>query len=151
MIEIIQGGAPDVAAIMPIMRGAFDPAHGEAWTSAQCISALSLPQNRLLLAIDGTQLAGFALSRWVLDEEELLMIAIAPQKQRLGSGRILLDAVVRNAKSENRTKIFLEVRDGNDAMRFYGAIGFAEIGRRKQYYQGNNGLCFDAITMVKIL
>jgi [ribosomal protein S18]-alanine N-acetyltransferase len=151
VIEIIQGGAHDVAAIMPIMDGAFDPAHGEAWTSAQCISALSLPQNRLLLAMDGSELAGFALSRWVMDEEELLMIAIAPPKQGFGSGRILLNAVVRNAASENRAKLFLEVRDGNAAIQFYNAAGFAEIGRRKQYYQGATGICFDAISMMKIL
>lgn len=147
MIEIVEGDARDIASIMPIMADAFDPAFGEAWTSAQCLSALAMPGSRMLLARSDGEVHGFALSRWVLDSEELLMIGVSKPMQRMAIGSALLDKVVRLARTEGRTQIFLEVRDGNAAHDFYVKNGFVPIGRRKQYYKGLNGERLDAITM----
>jgi [ribosomal protein S18]-alanine N-acetyltransferase len=148
MITIIEGDATDIASIMPVMNDAFDPVFGEAWSAAQCLSALAMPDCRLLIAKMENSVAGFAMSRWVLDIEELLMIGITKSRQRKNIGSILLSTIIRNAKNENRLKLFLEVRDGNIAHDFYLASGFTAIGRRKQYYRGSNGVRPDAITMV---
>jgi [ribosomal protein S18]-alanine N-acetyltransferase len=148
MITIIEGDATDIASIMPVMNDAFDPVFGEAWSAAQCLSALAMPDCRLLIAKTENSVAGFAMSRWVLDIEELLMIGITKSRQRKNIGSILLSTIIRNAKNENRLKLFLEVRDGNIAHDFYLASGFTAIGRRKQYYHGSNGVRPDAITMV---
>lgn len=147
MIEIVAGSAADVAAIMPIMADAFDPAYGEAWTAAQCLATLVLPDCQLLLARDGNQVCGFAITRWVLDSEELLMIGVLPQYQRQKVGASLLHDIAGRAKSANRTTLFLEVRDGNPAYDFYCRSGFIPIGRRKNYYKSTIGLSPDAITM----
>lgn len=147
MIEIVEGDASHIAAIMPVMEDAFDPAFGEAWTSAQCLSALAIPGCRLLLAKMEKEVAGFALSRWVLDTEELLMIAVARCRQRENVGTLLLRRIVEFARQEQRTRLFLEVRDGNAAHDFYADFGFRPIGRRKQYYKGHEGHRPDAITM----
>jgi [ribosomal protein S18]-alanine N-acetyltransferase len=150
-VEVIEGDARDVAAIMPIMQSAFDPDFSEAWTATQCLSALAIPGSRLLLAKLGNEIAGFALSRWVLESEELLMIGVAPDYRRRGIGSALLNEMIRLARQENREQLFLEVRDGNAAHIFYSAIGFQPIGRRKQYYKGKNGQFSDAITMALAL
>lgn len=147
MIEIAEGYASDIAAIIPIMENAFDPLYGEAWTAAQCLSALALPGCRLLLARTGGETAGFALSRWVLDSEELLMIGVAGQWQRQNIGSALLSEIVAKARDEQRNNLFLEVRDGNRAHDFYARFGFRPIGRRKQYYRGPDAIRPDAITM----
>lgn len=147
MIEIVVGDARDVATIMPIMADAFDPAYGEAWTAAQCLTTLVLPGCQLLLARDGDEVCGFAITRWVLDNEELLMIGVAPQYQRQKVGASLLKDVARRAKGANRTILFLEVRDGNPAYDFYCQSGFTPIGRRKNYYKSTIGTSPDAITM----
>ncbi len=147
MIEIFKGDAAHIVSIMPIMTDAFDPAFGEAWTAAQCLSALAMPGARLLVAKSDRKVCGFTLSRWVLDSEELLMIGVARYMQRQAIGSMLLDEVVRLAKEEDRTQLFLEVRDGNAALNFYADFGFQPIGRRKQYYKGTNGDRLDAITM----
>lgn len=147
MIEIVEGDASDIAAIIPIMQDAFDPRFGEAWTAAQCLSALATPGSRLLLAEAGEETAGFALSRWVLDSEELLMIGVGKQWQRQNIGNLLLSEIVAKAREEQRSQLFLEVRDGNSAHNFYSRFGFRPIGRRKQYYKGNDGIRPDAITM----
>ena len=147
MIEILDGDARDVAGIMLVMNDAFDPQFGEAWTAAQCIALLSLPQNQLLLARRNNAIVGFAMTRWVLDEEELLMIAVARNEQRQNIGELLLRAVRNEAADGGRKKLFLEVRCSNPAHHFYLRHGFEEVGRRKGYYRGNMGQNFDAITM----
>jgi [ribosomal protein S18]-alanine N-acetyltransferase len=147
MIQIIEGDAHDIASIMPVMEDAFDPAFGEAWSSAQCLSALAMPDCRLLIAKSGVEVAGFAMSRWVLDTEELLMIGVARIWQRQNIGSLLLVEIVTRAREDVRSKMFLEVRDGNAAHDFYAAFGFKPIGRRKQYYKGSGIYRPDAITM----
>ncbi len=151
MIDIIQGDAHDVASIMAVMEDAFDSEFGEAWNSAQCLSLLAMPGSKLLIARDGREVAGFAMTRWVLDEEELLMIGIAKSYQRKQVGGQLLGAVIEQAKTAGRNKLFLEVREGNTAEYFYQSSGFGKAGRRKDYYHGVQGKMYDAITMVRIL
>lgn len=151
MINIVEGSAHDIASIMPVMVDAFDPAFGEAWSSAQCLSALAMPDCRLLIAKQNTEIAGFAMSRWVLDTEELLMIGVARRWQRQNVGSDLLKEIVRRSREEVRTQLFLEVRDGNEAHAFYAAFGFKPIGRRKQYYKGSGTYRPDAITMSMVL
>lgn len=147
MIDIRQGSANDVAAIMPVMDDAFDPDFGEAWTSAQCLSSLALPCSQLLLARNLAGVHGFTLSRWVADEEELLLIGVAPNARRQNIGRQLIETLVENARGGNRASVFLEVREGNPAHDFYRKIGFQPYGRRKGYYRSKDGLLFDSITM----
>ena len=151
MIEIVEGDATDIAAIMPIMNDAFDPAFGEAWSSAQCLSALAMPDCRLLIAKEQSGVCGFAMSRWVLDTEELLMIGVARKYQRQNIGSLLLQHIIRLAREVERSQLFLEVRDGNLAHRFYEKLGFEPIGRRKNYYKGTDGARPDAITMSFLL
>lgn len=147
MIVVTEGNATDIASIMPVMDDAFDAAYGEAWSAAQCLSALAMPDCRLLIARTGDIVIGFAISRWVLDIEELLMIAVSKIWQRQDIGSLLLQNVITKARCDKRLKLYLEVRDGNIAYDFYYDAGFVAIGRRKQYYRGSEGVRPDAITM----
>jgi [ribosomal protein S18]-alanine N-acetyltransferase len=147
LIDISTGSGLDVAAIMPVMDDAFDPQFGEAWTSAQCLSTLALPGSQLLIARQQGRIVGFALSRWVVDEEELLLIGVLQSARRSGVGRALLAMLVSKAHEQNRVTIFLEVRDDNTAQSFYREIGFVPTGRRNGYYKGNDGSRRDSITM----
>ena len=147
MIEIAEGDARDIAAIMPVMDDAFDPLFGESWNASQCLAALSMPNCRLIFARSNSAIIGFAISRWVLDEEELLMIAVSRHHQRQGVASILLSHVADNAGSSNRRSLFLEVRSGNAAKAFYEKRGFTETGLRKDYYKGSDGTRHDSITM----
>jgi [ribosomal protein S18]-alanine N-acetyltransferase len=86
MISIYEGDGRDVALIMPIMESAFDPRYGEAWSSSQCMGLLAMPGSQMLIAAEEDRAIGFVLSRWVVDEEELLMIGVSPQQHRVGVG-----------------------------------------------------------------
>ncbi len=147
MIRIIEGDARNISAVMSVMNDAFDPRFGEAWTAAQLLSTLVLPDCRLLLAIDQDSVCGFAFGRWVFDHEELLMIGVMQHFQGQRIGKMLLSEIVNRARAAGRTKLFLEVRDGNNAYHFYLNYGFLPIGRRKNYYKNADRINPDAITM----
>jgi [ribosomal protein S18]-alanine N-acetyltransferase len=147
LIEVTQGSGLDVAAIMPVMDDAFDPRFGEAWTAAQCLSTLAMPGGQLLIArIDGV-VVGFALSRGVIDEEELLLIGVLTSARRQGVGQRLLSKLNQICAQSGRETLFLEVRQGNKAQSFYSCLGFNPIGRRSGYYKSTDGSKHDSITM----
>lgn len=147
MIRIVDGHAADISAVMTVMHDAFDTRFGEAWTAAQCLATLVLPDCQLLLAKSNNDVCGFAMSRWVLDQEELLMIGVKRQFQGKSVGKGLLSEIVTRASASGRVKLFLEVREGNNAHDFYLKSGFEPVGRRKNYYKSDNGISPDAITM----
>jgi ribosomal-protein-alanine N-acetyltransferase len=143
-----QGQAEDVPAIMPVMTSAFDPRFGEAWNMGQCIGIMSLPGSRLFLARDEKGfVVGFALSRCVLDEAELMLLAVLPDSRRTGVGMSLIQKVIDDVTETEISRLFLEVREGNPAIEFYNRVGFLQIGRRNRYYRSANGEAYDALTL----
>jgi ribosomal-protein-alanine N-acetyltransferase len=94
---------------------------------------------------------GFSLVRSVADEAELLLLAVVPDRHRRGIGSRLLDDFLNRARACGVGRVHLEVRDGNPAVRMYRTAGFAQVGRRKNYYQGTDGRRFDALTLAREL
>jgi ribosomal-protein-alanine N-acetyltransferase len=143
----------DLDRIMAVMEAAFDPAFGEAWTRRQVLDSLLMPNIRYLLAAaDGAApreqqpAAGFALSRGVADEEELLLIAVHPDQRGKGIGSALLARFIAEAEGRGATRLFLEMREGNTAEALYLRHGFECVGRRHHYYRRDSGSPLDAIT-----
>ena len=142
---------------MTLMAAAFDPAYGEAWNRRQITEALAMPNTHALVVdADGAPIpaeaaqtvspAGFVLTRHVLDEEELLLIAVLPGVRRRGVGAALIQHMVTQASARGITRIFLEMRRGNPAIHLYSKFGFEPIGERRNYYRMANGERVDAIT-----
>lgn len=148
-VVVTEGNLADLDAVMQVMEDSFDPSFGEAWTAAQFAGMMPLPGVWLSLAREGDKVIGFALSRTVLDEAELLLLAVNRKSQHQGVGQLLLDHFVEIAASRGACKLHLEVRDGNPAVKLYRAFGFAEAGRRWKYYIGRDGQVYDAITLEK--
>jgi ribosomal-protein-alanine N-acetyltransferase len=78
------------------------------------------------------RLEGFAVARLLPpDEFEILNVATDPGVRRQGVGRALLQALLKLPGKV----LFLEVRESNSsALSLYKAAGFAEAGRRRNYY-----------------
>ncbi len=146
MTMLRQGGAHDLGTVSTIMQEAFEPRFGEAWTQSQCLGMFSLPGVWLTLAEYGGRTAGFALARVALDDAELLLLATAPRQRGRGVGTALLRSVIAEAQQRGATTLHLEVRAGNEAVQLYRREGFRQIGERRDYYRGRNGLLFDALT-----
>ena len=147
-VKLVDGGADDLDSVMQVMSGAFSDRYGEAWTRSQCAGILPMTGVRLTLAKERSEIVGFSLHRTIVDDSELLLLAVAPQAQGRGIGRRLLQQFVDDAKKNGASRIHLEVREGNDAIRVYEAAGFVQSNRRRNYYNGRDGGQFDALTFL---
>lgn len=107
------------------------------WRDSQFIDSHA-KHSCLSLTLDG-EVVGYGIYHIVVDEAEILNIAIAPNYQGKGYGRELLDHLVE-AVSDKAKRFFLEVRATNDtAIQLYDSAGFVEICLRTDYYQTANG------------
>ena len=148
-VMLREGDEGDIGALMDVMERAFDPLFGEAWNAGQCLGILSLPDVWLTFAEAGDRTVGFALSRLLVDEAELLLLAVEPDVRCLGVGRALIERAVEIAVGKGAHRLLLEVRDGNQALDLYQGSGFSEIGRRHDYYRGSDGTTRDALTLAR--
>lgn len=146
-----RGTAYDLADVMAVMKHAFLPAFGEAWTAAQCSGILGMPGTELLIARVDDSPAGFALTRSILDEAELLLLAVHPDFARHGIGRGLLLSAMDAARDLGVSTMNLEVRADNPAVALYDSVGFLQVGIRRGYYRGNDGRVRDALTYRRLL
>lgn len=150
-ITLVNGTAGDLPAVMDVMTSAFSDRYGEAWTRSQCAGILPMNGVSLVLARDDRdEVLGFALYRTVVDDSELLLLAVAPPMQGKGVGRKLLHHFIDDAKKNGAHRIHLEVREGNPAIRIYEAAGFAQSNRRKNYYRGRDGSQYDALSFTLV-
>ncbi|MDR6788196.1 ribosomal-protein-alanine N-acetyltransferase [Sphingomonas sp. BE138] len=151
LVELAPGGAADAEAVDRIMIAAFDPRYGEAWTRSQCIGILSMPGVWLTLARVEGAIVGFALVRAIMDEAELLLIAVEPAARGRGVGGALLRGVIAECEGRGVARLHLEVRANNPAVGLYVANGFRQAGVRRHYYRGRDGQAFDAHTYARTL
>lgn len=138
--------ADDIDRIMAVMTAAFDPAYGEAWTRRQVEDALLIGRCYYTIADVMGAPAGFTLSRHGFEEEELLLIAVAPEYRGRGIGEQLLQDCKAAARTRGAKQLLLEMRSQNPAEKIYRKNGFIEIGFRKNYYRTPDGSRLDAIT-----
>ena len=90
----------------------------------------------LVLENQSQQLRGFVIARVCSKDCELENIVVKKTSLRSGYGRMLLHTLIAAATFQRITRIFLEVRESNQAARsFYEKLGFVISGRRAAYYQ----------------
>jgi ribosomal-protein-alanine N-acetyltransferase len=132
---------------------------GRPWSGPEILALLNEPGVGLRLAHaerheagDRLAPAGFALYRVAADEAEILTVSVVPEARRAGLGRALVGACEEGARAEGARRLFLEVAQGNAAARaLYAGAGYAEVGRRKGYYQRPDGSREDALILAKPL
>lgn len=145
--------AGDIDRIMMVMATAFDPDFGEAWTRRQVEDALLVGNCHYFLAapecrhaLSGEEVAGFSLSRTGIDDEELLLFAVTPERRNKGIGQYIIDKLISSAKERGVNRLILEMRRDNPAESLYRKNGFRPIGIRRNYYKKSDTSCIDAIT-----
>lgn len=124
----------DVDAVVAIERDL----HGaEAWSPELFWSELAAADTRAyLLAERAGELVGYAGLCVYPDLAYVQTLAVRRDAWGEGVGTGLLRALLAEADRRGRRSVALEVRADNDrAQRLYARHGFAEIGRRRGYYQ----------------
>ena len=95
---------------------------------------------------------GFILCRVVVDEAEILTLAVRPTARRTGLGARLTHAAADFAAQAGAERLFLEVAEDNVAARaLYVRTGFAQTGQRKNYYANADGSRSDALLLTREL
>ena len=94
-------------------------------------------------AVCNGEMIGFANGSWVLDEGELLNIAVLESYRNNGIAGELFEKMERFFSEKGIKIIYLEVREKNQpALSIYEKYGFIKNGFRKNYYRNpdDNGV-----------
>ena len=141
MIRLMQ--ASDVLAVSKIEN----LVQSHPWTIKQFEESIESYVSTVIE--QNNQVVGFCILQPVLDEANLLLMAIHPSQQGKGLGYQLLDESIALLKN-NPVQIFLEVRESNQpAIALYEKSDFHQIDLRKNYYPKPDGGREHAIIMVK--
>ncbi len=139
----------DVAVMSTIHGAAFH----RSWSDDE-IAALLRDESILALVARRSSLfsaqrpVGFVIARKAADEAEVLTIAVLPDKQRRGIGRVLVENLLRRLYADRIAELFLEVDVANvAAVALYRRLGFREIGERTGYYRDPTGNRSAALVM----
>ncbi|MGF1630521.1 MAG: GNAT family N-acetyltransferase [Kiloniellaceae bacterium] len=125
---------------------------GTAWTARAMAEILALPGAFGLLAVLGGAPIGFLLAQALFEEAEILSLGILAGHRRAGHGRRLLRAAAAAAAGRGARRLQLEVAESNAAAQaFYSAEGFAQVGRRRNYYLLPDNSRQDAILFARPL
>ena len=109
------------------------------WSRGNFADSLAVGHSAWVLRLGG-DLIGFSVVMVVIDEAHLLNIGVAQRYQGQGYGARMLRHAMENARLNQATKLFLEVRPSNErAVELYRHFGFRQIGQRKGYYPATIG------------
>lgn len=137
----------DMPVLAALHAACFTAPWDQPWTQRSFSEILQMPGAGARIAALGAEPVGFAIARIVADEAELLLIGIHPDHRRAGYGHRLLEHMAEALRKGGAAQLFLEVAEGNAAANaFYRGAGFVPVGRRPQYYQGQ-----DALVLAKTL
>lgn len=102
------------------------------------------PERNFILAAEiEDRIIGFANAGFVLDEGELLNIAVLKEYRRQKIAELLFKEIEKKLAEKEVKTIFLEVREKNKAaVSLYLKHGFEQNGLRKNYYKNpaDNGI-----------
>jgi len=140
----IRSAVPDdLPAILVIERQAASAAH---WTQDQYERRVA--EGIILVAEEAGSLSGFVCARVVAGEWEIENVVVAESTRRRGVADGLLLEILRRARDQAASAVWLEVRESNQPARFlYEKHGFHETGRRRMYYRNpdEDGLLYKLV------
>ena len=108
----------------------------DPWSEKSVASELENKLSYWLVAMEDGKVAGYIGSQTVCGETDMMNVAVHPDHRRKGIAEALILALIEQLKALESRCLTLEVRASNTpAITLYEKLGFAEIGRRKNYYR----------------
>jgi ribosomal-protein-alanine N-acetyltransferase len=120
-----------------LLHAAAMPALGQQpWPRGALCDLLALPAAIGFTLRRGGRLLAFLLAQGAAGEAEILTLATNPQERRRGHAQALIGILAAYYKAAGTTRLFLEVREDNEAaLALYEKTGFRRIGLRPSYYR----------------
>ena len=129
MIEIVRMNESHVAAVAELEKQNFSDPWPDIAVRGELTNKLSL----WLVAMDGEKVVGYVGSQTVLQEADMMNIAVADTHRRRGIAWMLVEELIRQLDAY---QLSLEVRASNaPAIALYEALGFHQVGLRRNYYR----------------
>jgi [ribosomal protein S18]-alanine N-acetyltransferase len=126
-------GAEDAAEVAEILREAREAA---AWSEQALQETVWLAGVAAFVSERNGAISGIVVGRQVVDEAEILNLAVKQGMRRQGEGGALVRRMLQRFSERQVSRVFLEVRESNaGAMAFYRGLGFQAAGVRKDYYR----------------
>lgn len=121
----------DAQSVYKLSRENFS----ESWALSAIEKEVTNPVASYFVAEFEGEVIGFGGMWHVLDEGEIMNIAVHKAYHRQGVGQLILQEIIAEAKRRKLVVIHLEVRISNEAAkRLYLKQGFNSITIRKAYY-----------------
>ena len=121
----------DLDQVMEIENDLISP----PWTREGFFTFLLKDENMFFVVEEKGRILGYCSMQTVLDEGDILNVAVTRDRQKEGIGYFLVDSMLMLAAARGIHIVHLEVRESNgSARRLYHRLGFKEDGFRKNYY-----------------
>ena len=132
MVRIRRMEEKDLDAVAGIEAESFSM----PWSREAFEDTLVMEHYRYFVAEENESILGYCGFLFAADEGEIPNVCVAAAARRRGIGKLLMNALCKEAKNCGVTSLFLEVRLSNVAARgLYRLCGFEEIGIRKGFYE----------------
>lgn len=130
-MRIIQMNKDHVSQIAQLEAQCFS----DPWSEKSIASELENPLSLWLVAEEDGQVWGYVGSQTVLDESDMMNVAVDPRFRRQGIARALIETLIAELSKMGSRCLRLEVRVSNENARaLYARMGFQQLGLRKNYY-----------------
>ncbi len=121
----------DIAEIAAIERASLPT----PWSEISFFNEFKKPESSIRVAVRDGRIAGYICFSRVLDEANILTVAVRQEARRRGIASLLVADTLDQLASTGCGTVYLEVRVSNGPAReLYERFGFREIGIRKRYY-----------------
>ena len=108
----------------------------DPWSEKSIETELSCRLSVWLVALEGEQVVGYVGSQTVIDESDMMNIAVHPDFRRRGIAEALVAELEAALRQRGSRALTLEVRDSNaPAIALYEKLGFSQVGLRRNYYR----------------
>ena len=132
MIHIVPMEHHHVMQVAALEKQCFS----DPWSENSVASELNNPLSLWLVAVDDENLAGYVGSQTIMNETDMMNIAVDEGYRRQGIAQLLVEALVEQLKKVESRCLTLEVRISNaPAIALYEKLGFEQVGKRPNYYR----------------
>jgi len=131
MIDISTAAESDIDGIAALEQEIFT----DAWSRRSVGESIGRDYITVVAARESGRVIGYIICYHILNEGEIMRIAVDVQYRRRSVARRMFEYLFHNAETAKLQDFSLEVRESNLAARaLYHALSFEEEGRRRQYY-----------------
>ena len=132
MMEIVTMQPQHVPQVAALEQECFS----DPWSEESVASELDNPLSLWLVCLEGERVLGYVGSQTVLDETDMMNVAVSPGFRRRGIAENLIETLILTLQPRGSRSLSLEVRASNaPAIALYRKLGFVQVGRRPNYYR----------------